>query len=147
MSSNNFRCRYTAEVAYDMLNEDSETSGPEEEVQEDIATVLTSVDEPPVQSVTDSDSSSDDDDDSSGNVIQPQLHTSTNGVFWALLHIARVKPATAANIFESKPVFILQFDAEQVLAPTSAGSYSSTTTHTKNINIRQTTHSTYTVTY
>ena len=47
MSSNNFRCRYTAEVAYDMLNEDSETSGPEEEAQEDIATVPTSVDKPP----------------------------------------------------------------------------------------------------
>ena len=58
---------------------------------------------PPAQSVTDSDSSSDDDDDSSGNVIQPQLHTSTNGVTWAPLHIARVKPATAANVFRVKP--------------------------------------------
>ena len=59
----------------------------------------TSVDEPPAQSVTDSDSSSDDDDDSSGNVIQLQLHTSTNGVTWAPFHIARVKPATATNVF------------------------------------------------
>ena len=85
-----------------MLNEDSDASEPEEEAQEDIATVPTSVDAP-AQSVTDSDSSSDDDDDSSGNVIQPQLHTSTNGVTWAPLHIARVKPATAGNVFRVKP--------------------------------------------
>ena len=72
-------------------------------MQEDIATVPTSVDEPLAQSVTDSDYSSDDDDDSSSDVIQPQLHTSTNGVTWAPLHIARVKPATAANVFRVKP--------------------------------------------
>ena len=99
MSRNSFRCRYTAEEAYDMLNEDSDASEPEEEAQEDTGTVPTSVDEPPAQSVTDSDSSSDDDDDSSGNVIQLQPHTSTNGATWAPLHIARVKPATAANVF------------------------------------------------
>ena len=85
-----------------MLNEDFGASEPEGEAQEDIATVPTSVDEPPVQSATDSDSSSDDDDDTSGNVIQPQLHTSTNSVTWAPLHIARVKPATAANVFRVK---------------------------------------------
>ena len=99
MSRNSFCCRYTAEEAYDMVNEDSDTSEPEEEAQEDIATVPTSVGEPPAQSMPDSDSSSDDDDDSLGNVIQPQLHTSTNGVTWAPLHIARVKPATEANVF------------------------------------------------
>ena len=99
MPRNGFRCRYTAEEAYDMLNEDSDASEPDEEAQEDIATLPTSVDEPPAQSVTDSDSSSDDDDDSSSDVIQPQLHTSTNGVSWAPLHIARVKPASAANVF------------------------------------------------
>ena len=82
-----------------MLNEDSDASEPEEEAQEDIATVPTSVDELPAQSVTDSDSSSDDDDDSSGDVIQPQLHTSTNGVTRAPPYIARVKHATAANVF------------------------------------------------
>ena len=54
---------------------------------------------PPAQSVTDSDSSSDDDDDSSSDVIQPQLHTSTYGVTRAPLHIARVKPASAVNVF------------------------------------------------
>ena len=59
----------------------------------------TSVNEPPAQSVTDSHSSFDDDYDLSGNVIQPQLHTSTNGVTWTPLRIARVKPATAANVF------------------------------------------------
>ena len=58
---------------------------------------------PPAQSVTDSDSSSVDDDDSSSDVIQSQLLTSTNGVTWAPLHIARVKPATAANVFRVKP--------------------------------------------
>ena len=47
MSSNSFRCRYTAEEAYDMLNEDFSASEPEGEAQEDIATVPTSVDEPP----------------------------------------------------------------------------------------------------
>ena len=82
-----------------MVNEDSDASEPEEEAQEDIATLPTSVDEPLAQSVTDSNSSSDDDDDSSSDVIQPQLHTSTNGVTWVPLHIARVKPATAANVF------------------------------------------------
>ena len=46
MSRNSFRCRYTAEEAYDMLNEESDASEPEEEAQEDIATVPTSVDEP-----------------------------------------------------------------------------------------------------
>ena len=86
-----------------MLNKDSDASEPEEEAQEDIATVPTSVDESPTESVIDSGSSSDDDDDFSGNVIQPQLHTSTNGVTWAPLHIARVKPATAANVFRVKP--------------------------------------------
>ena len=86
-----------------MLNEDSDASEPEEEAQENIATLPTSVDEPPVQSVTNGDSSSDDDDDSSSDVIQPQLHTSTNGVTWDPLHIARVKPATAANVFRVKP--------------------------------------------
>ena len=69
MSSNSFRCRYTAEVAYDMLNEDFDASGPEEEAQEDIDIVPTTVDEPPAQSITDSNSSSDDDADSSGNII------------------------------------------------------------------------------
>ena len=63
MSSNSFRRKYSAEKAYDMLNEDSDASEPEVEAQEDIATVPTSVDEPPTQSATDSDSSSDDDDD------------------------------------------------------------------------------------
>ena len=52
--------------------------------------------------MTDSDSSFDD-GNSSGNVIQPQLHTSTNGVTWSSLLIARVKPATAANVFQVKP--------------------------------------------
>ena len=47
MTKNSFRCRYTAEAAYDMLNEDSDASKPEEEVQEYIATVPTSVEEPP----------------------------------------------------------------------------------------------------
>ena len=47
MPRNSFRCRYTAEEAYDMLNEDSDASEPEEEAQEDIATLPTSVDEPP----------------------------------------------------------------------------------------------------
>ena len=100
MSRNSFRCRYTPEEVYDMLNEDSDASEPVEEAQEDTGTVPTSVDESPAQSVTDCDSSSyDDDDDSSGNVIQLQLHTSTNGVTWAPLYIARVKPDTAANVF------------------------------------------------
>ena len=99
MSRNSFRRRYTAEEAYDMLNEDSDASEPEEEAQEDIATVPNSIDESPTESVIDSGSSSDDDDDFSGNVIQPQLHTSTNGVTWAPLNIVRVKPATAANVF------------------------------------------------
>ena len=49
--------------------------------------------------MTDRDSSSDDNDNSSGNVIQPQLHASTNGVTWAPLHNARVKPATVTNVF------------------------------------------------
>ena len=44
-----------------MLNEDSDASEPEEKAQEDTGTVPTSTDEPPAQSVTDSDSSSDDD--------------------------------------------------------------------------------------
>ena len=52
MSRNSFRRRYTAEEAYDMLNEDSDASEPEEEAQEDIATVPTSVDESPTESVT-----------------------------------------------------------------------------------------------
>ena len=82
-----------------MLNEDSDASEPVKEAQEDTGTVPTSVDESPAQSVTDSDSSCYDDDDLSGNVIQLQLHTSTNGVTWAPLYIARVKPATAANVF------------------------------------------------
>ena len=47
MSSNSFRCRYTAEEAYNMLNKDSAALEPEEEAQEDIATVPTSIDEPP----------------------------------------------------------------------------------------------------
>ena len=47
MPRNSFPCRYTAEVAYDMLNEDSDASEPKEEAQEDIATLPTSVDEPP----------------------------------------------------------------------------------------------------
>ena len=101
MPSNRFRCRYTAEVAHDMLNEDFDASDPEEEAQEDIATAPTSVDEPFAQSVTGSDSSNDD-DDSSGNVNQSQLHTSTNVVTWAPLHIARGKPASAANVFRVK---------------------------------------------
>ena len=87
MSRNSCRCRYTAEVAYDMLNEDSDASEPEEEAQGDTGTVPTSIYEPPTQSVTDGDSSSDDDDNSLGNVIQLQLHTSTNGVTWAPLHL------------------------------------------------------------
>ena len=99
MSRNSFRRRYTAKEAYDMLNEDSDASELEQEAQEDIAIVPTSVDEPPTESVTDSGSSSNDDGDLSSNVIQPQLHTSTNGVTWAPLHIARVKPVTAANVF------------------------------------------------
>ena len=99
MSSNIFRCRCIAEEAHDMLNEDSDALEPEIEAQEDIATVPTSVNEPPTLSVTDSHSSFDGDYDLSGNVIQPQLHTSTNGVTWTPLHTARVKPATAANVF------------------------------------------------
>ena len=47
MSGNGFRCRYTAEVAYDMLYEDSDASDQEEETQKDVSTVPTSVDEPP----------------------------------------------------------------------------------------------------
>ena len=47
MSSNSFRCRYTAEATYDMLNEGSAASESEEKVQEDIATVPTTVDETP----------------------------------------------------------------------------------------------------
>ena len=82
-----------------MLNEDSDASEPEEEAQEDTDTVPTSVDEPPAQSVAVSDSSSDDDDYSSGIVIRLQLHKCTNCMTWAPFHIARVKPATAANVF------------------------------------------------
>ena len=33
MSRNSFRCRYTAEEAYDMLNEESDASEPEEEAK------------------------------------------------------------------------------------------------------------------
>ena len=102
MSSNSFRCRCTAEATYDMPNEGSAASESEEKVQEDIAAVPTTVDEPPplpTQSVTDTNSSYDNNGDLSGNVIQPQLHTSTKGVTWAPLHIARVKSATAAHNF------------------------------------------------
>ena len=110
-----------------MLNEDSDASEPEEEAQEDIATLPTSVDEPLAQSVIDSDSSSDD-DDSLGNVIQSQLHTSTSGVTWAPLHIARMKPATAANVFRVKPGVHPAIRHRTSISSTSAGSYSSTTT-------------------
>ena len=47
MSSNSFRCRYTAEEVYDMLNKDSDASGLKEEAQKDIATMPNSVDKPP----------------------------------------------------------------------------------------------------
>ena len=60
-----------------MLNEDPDASEPEEEAQEDTGTVPTSIDEPPAQSVTDSDSSSDDDDDARctrvENVVRPVI--------------------------------------------------------------------------
>ena len=56
------------------------------------------------------------------------MHTGTNGETWAPLHTARVKPATATNVFRVKAGVHLAIGVEQVLAPTSAGSYSLTET-------------------